>query len=158
MAGGRIVVGVDGSAPALRALRWAARQAALTGDSLEVLTSWEYPASWSTMMPGVPSEFDPERLAKEILNASVEKVLDPGTAASVKRVVVGGNAPQALIDAAKGADLLVVGDRGYSGFKAAVLGSVSSHVTQHAPCPVVVVRGDLTDEETADGEIEDVAV
>lgn len=62
------------------------------------------------------------------------------------RTVVGGNATQALIDAAKGASLLVVGDRGHSGFKAAVLGSVSSHVTQHASCPVVVVRGEPADD------------
>lgn len=57
------------------------------------------------------------------------------------RTVVSGNPAQALIDQAEGASLLVVGDRGYSGFKAAVLGSVSSRVTQHSPCPVVVVRG-----------------
>ncbi|MEU5214941.1 universal stress protein [Streptomyces sp. NPDC020807] len=139
---GRIVVGVDGSEPALKALKWAAAQAALTGDSLEVVTSWEYPASWSTMMPGVPTEFDPEQLAKEILNASLEKALDPATAAAARRTVVGGNPAQALVDTAKGATLLVVGDRGYSGFKAAVLGSVSTNVTQHAPCPVVVVRGE----------------
>ncbi|MFI6419447.1 universal stress protein [Streptomyces sp. NPDC050842] len=142
MAGGRIVVGVDGSAPALKALQWAAAQAALTGDSLQAVISWEYPASWATLMPGVPPEFDPERLAKQILDESLDKALDPKTAAGTTRTVVGGNAPQALLDAAKGATLLVVGDRGYSGFKAAVLGSVSSHVTQHSPCPVVVVRGE----------------
>ncbi|MEU7070673.1 universal stress protein [Streptomyces narbonensis] len=142
MAGGRIVVGVDGSAPSLKALKWAAAQAALTGDSLQALISWEYPASWATVMPGVPLEFDPERLAKQILDESLEKTLDAGTAGAATRTVVSGNAPQALLDAAKGATLLVVGDRGYSGFKAAVLGSVSSHVTHHSPCPVVVVRGE----------------
>ncbi|MEU6974669.1 MULTISPECIES: universal stress protein [unclassified Streptomyces] len=147
MAGGRIVVGVDGSAPSLRALKWAAAQAALTGDSLQTVISWEYPASWATLMPGVPPEFDPERLAKQILDQALDQALDPATAAAVTRTIVGGNAPQALIDQAEGATLLVVGDRGYSGFKAAVLGSVSSHVTQHAPCPVVVVRGEVPGEE-----------
>ncbi|MER6094456.1 universal stress protein [Streptomyces sp. NPDC001728] len=142
MAGGRIVVGVDGSAPALKALKWAAGQAALTGDSLQTVISWEYPASWATLMPGMPAEFDPERLAKQILDESIDQTLTPQEAAATTRTVVGGNAPQALLDAAKGASLLVVGDRGYSGFKAAMLGSVSSHVTQHAPCPVVVVRGE----------------
>ncbi|MET9722137.1 universal stress protein [Streptomyces zaomyceticus] len=143
---GRIVVGVDGSEPSLRALKWAAGQAALTGDSLQTVIGWEYPASWATLMPGVPPEFDPERLAKQILDESIDQALTPGEAAAVIRTVVGGNPTQALIDAAKGASLLVVGDRGYSGFKAAVLGSVSSHVTQHASCPVVVVRGEPTDD------------
>ncbi|MFE0650072.1 universal stress protein [Streptomyces sp. NPDC059534] len=139
---GRIVVGVDGSEPSLKALRWAAAQAALTGDSLQAVISWEYPASWATLMPGPIPDFDPEQLAKQILDEALDKALDPGAAASATRTVVGGNAPQALLDAARGASLLVVGDRGRSGFKAAVLGSVSSHVTQHAPCPVVVVRGE----------------
>ncbi|MFF9013355.1 universal stress protein [Streptomyces sp. NPDC014870] len=139
---GRIVVGVDGSEPSLKALRWAAGQAALTGDELQVVSSWEYPASWATLMPGVPPEFDPERLAKEILDQSLAEALAPAVAATVTRTVVGGNPAQALLDQAPGASLLVVGDRGYAGFKAAVLGSVSTHVTQHAPCPVVVVRGE----------------
>ncbi|MFD6812475.1 universal stress protein, partial [Streptomyces anthocyanicus] len=71
MAGGRIVVGVDGSGPSLKALKWAAGQAALTGDALHAVISWEYPASWATLMPGVPPEFDPERLAKQILDQSL---------------------------------------------------------------------------------------
>ncbi|GHB01863.1 universal stress protein [Streptomyces termitum] len=142
MTGGRIVVGVDGSEPSLKALKWAAAQAALTGDTLHAVISWEYPASWATLMPGVPPEFDPEQLARQILDQSLEQALTPEEAAAATRTVVGGNAAQALIDQAEGAALLVVGDRGYSGFKAAVLGSVSSNVAQHAPCPVVVVRGE----------------
>ncbi|MFH9956962.1 universal stress protein [Streptomyces roseolus] len=140
MAGGRIVVGVDGSGPSLKALKWAAGQAALTGDALHAVISWEYPASWATLMPGVPPEFDPERLAKQILDQSLAEALTPEQAAATTRTVVSGNPAQALIDQARGAELLVVGDRGHSGFKAAVLGSVSTNVTQHAPCPVVVVR------------------
>ncbi|MFG3347635.1 universal stress protein [Streptomyces sp. NPDC048018] len=147
MAGGRIVVGVDGSASSLKALRWAARQASLTGDSLHAVISWEYPASWATLMPGVPPESDPEELARQILDGSLAKVLPAGTAATTTRTVVSGNPSQALVDQAAGASLLVVGDRGHSGFKAAVLGSVSTNVTQHAPCPVVVVRGETTEDE-----------
>ncbi|MEU6164921.1 universal stress protein [Streptomyces tanashiensis] len=146
MAGGRIVVGVDGSAPSLKALRWAAAQAALTGDSLQAVISWEYPATWANVMPGVPLQFDPEALARQVLDQSVDDTLTEPEAAATTRTVVSGNATQALVDASEGANLLVVGDRGYSGFKAAVLGSVSSHVTQHAPCPVVVVRGETADD------------
>lgn len=139
---GRIVVGVDGSEPSLKALKWAAGQAALTGDELQAVTGWEYPASWGTLMPGVAPEFDPEQLAKQILDESVAQALAPEVAAAVTRTVVGGNPAQVLVDQARGASLLVVGDRGYAGFKAAVLGSVSTNVAQHAPCPVVVVRGE----------------
>ncbi|MEU7021294.1 universal stress protein [Streptomyces sp. NPDC048717] len=155
MAGGRIVVGVDGSAPSLRALKWAARQAAATGDTVQAVISWEYPASWATLMPGVPPGFDPQHLAEQILDETVSQALPADQAAAVTLTVVGGNPSQALIDAAKDADLLVVGDRGRSGFKAAVLGSVSSNVAQHAPCPVVVVRGSIPgipDEVEEDGK------
>ncbi|MEE1751344.1 universal stress protein [Streptomyces sp. SP18CS02] len=144
MTAGRIVVGVDGSEPSLKALRWAARQAALTGATLEVVTGWEYPATgWAGAAPGWPPDFDPETIARQTLDEAVAAGLDEATAAAVERVVVAGHPAQALVDRAAGADLLVVGDRGYSGFKAAVLGSVGLHVTQHAPCPVVVVRGEV---------------
>jgi nucleotide-binding universal stress UspA family protein len=139
---GRIVVGVDGSEPSTKALRWAARQAALTGDTVEAVISWEYPAAgWAAMVPGLPTDFDPEKLAGEILNGSVEETLGTAAAAAVTRKVMIGNAAQALLERAEGASLLVVGNHGYSGFRATLLGSVGLHLTQHAPCPVVVVRG-----------------
>ncbi|MFF3323406.1 universal stress protein [Streptomyces sp. NPDC002889] len=143
---GRIVVGVDGSAPSVRALHWAVRQAALTGDSLEAVISWEYPAAgWTAMVAAVPTDFDPEKLAAQILEDTLKQELGPEAAAGITKTVLIGNAAQALMDRAEGASLLVVGDRGYSGFKATLLGSVGLHVTQHAPCPVVVVRGRTAD-------------
>ncbi|MEV5686169.1 universal stress protein [Streptomyces sp. NPDC052164] len=138
---GRIVVGVDGSDSSIKALRWAVRQAELTGDSVEAVNSWEYPAtSWASMMPGMPEDFDPQALATVSLNEALKESLGAEGAAAVSKIVVIGNPAQALLDRAKGANLLVVGARGYSGFKATLLGSVSLHVTQHAPCPVTVVR------------------
>ncbi|MCS0635305.1 universal stress protein [Streptomyces sp. LP05-1] len=147
MATGRIVVGVDGSEPSLAALRWAAGQSALTGEPLQAVIAWEYPAtSWAGMAPGgpvpmPPPDFDPEDLARRTLDEALKTTLDPAVAAAVERRAVNGHAAQALLESAEGASLLVVGDRGHSGFRAALLGSVSLHVTQHAPCPVVVVRG-----------------
>jgi nucleotide-binding universal stress UspA family protein len=143
---GRIVVGVDGSEPSLKALRWAVRQAKLTGDQLEAAISWDYPnTSWSAVGAG-SSEINPENLARQILDEAVDKTLDREVASTIGRQVVAGHAAQVLIDLSEGAELLVVGDRGHSGFAAALLGSVSHHVTQHSTCPVVVVRG-----ETAEG-------
>jgi nucleotide-binding universal stress UspA family protein len=140
-AAGRIVVGVDGSEPSIRALRWAARQAGLTGDALEAVISWEYPAAgWATMVAAIPADFDPQKLAAQVLDETLEQTLGD-EAAAVTRTVLIGNPAQALMDRSDGASLLVVGDRGYSGFKATLLGSVGLHLTQHAPCPVVVVRG-----------------
>ncbi|QIQ03714.1 universal stress protein [Streptomyces liangshanensis] len=138
-----IVVGVDGSEPSLKALHWAVRQAELTGDRVTALIGWEYPATgWAAMMPGTPAEFDPEALARQILDETLDKNLDAAVAGAVERRVVNGPAAQVLIDASEGAALLVVGERGYSGFTATLLGSVSLHVTQHAKSPVVVVRGE----------------
>ncbi|MEQ4610562.1 universal stress protein [Streptomyces bacillaris] len=138
---GRIVVGVDGSDPSIKALHWAVRQAELTGDTVEAVNSWEYPAtSWASMMPGLPEDFDPQALATVSLNEALEEALGEEGAAKVTKVVVIGNPAQTLLDRARGANLLVVGARGRSGLKATLLGSVSLHVTQHAPCPVTVVR------------------
>ncbi|MFE9302326.1 universal stress protein [Streptomyces sp. NPDC006856] len=139
---GRIVVGVDGSDSSIKALHWAVRQAELTGATVEAVNSWEYPAtSWASMMPGMPEDFDPQALATVSLNEALEEALGASGAAAVSKIVVIGNPAQALLDRAQGADLLVVGARGHTGFKATLLGSVSLHVTQHAPCPVTVVRG-----------------
>ncbi|GAB2928424.1 MULTISPECIES: universal stress protein [unclassified Streptomyces] len=138
---GRIVVGVDGSDSSIKALHWAVRQAELTGATVEAVNSWEYPAtSWASMMPGMPEDFDPQALATVSLNEALEEALGAAGAAAVSKIVVIGNPAQALLDRAQGADLLVVGARGHTGFKATLLGSVSLHVTQHAPCPVTVVR------------------
>jgi nucleotide-binding universal stress UspA family protein len=138
---GTIVVGVDGSEPSLKALRWAARQAEISGDRLEAVIAWEYPAGmWASMSAGIPMELDPESLAKEILDEALDKAFG-SEGPAVERKVVAGNAAHVLIELSASAALVVVGDRGHSGFAAALLGSVSTHVTQHGQCPVVVVRG-----------------
>jgi nucleotide-binding universal stress UspA family protein len=56
--------------------------------------------------------------------------------------VVQGHPAQVLLDAARGADLLVVGSRGHGTLAGMLLGSVSQHCVQHSPCPVVVVPAD----------------
>jgi nucleotide-binding universal stress UspA family protein len=141
---GRIVVGVDGSAPSLHALRWADRQAALTGASLEAVTAWEMPASfgWGGAVPGLPEGYDLGESATQALEEAVHRALPADRADAVHRVTVMGNPTQAILDRAEGAELIVVGVRGHGTFRATLLGSVSHTVTLHASCPVVVVRGE----------------
>jgi 3-phosphoglycerate kinase len=55
--------------------------------------------------------------------------------------VLEGRAGQVLVDAAEGADLLVVGSRGHGALAEALLGSVGQHCVHHAPCPVLIMRG-----------------
>ena len=137
--GERIVVGVDGSPSSCQALRWAARQAKLTGASLEVVTSWELPTSYG-WMPPYPSEFDPVGEAKRNLQATVAEVLGDDPGIDVTITAVEGHPAPVLIDAARGASLLVIGSRGHGALAGMFIGSVSNHCVSHAPCPVTVVR------------------
>ncbi|MFJ3921768.1 universal stress protein [Streptomyces sp. NPDC090022] len=138
----RIVVGLDGSRSSQAALRWAVRYAALVGGKAEAVTAWEVPgeASWSA--PAVDATFDEEE-AERLLVEEVRTVLSEDGAALVHERLVHGHPAEVLVDAAKGADMLVVGSRGRGGFRRALLGSVSQQVALHAPCPVTIVRPDV---------------
>ncbi|MEV0561406.1 universal stress protein [Dactylosporangium sp. NPDC049742] len=63
--------------------------------------------------------------------------------------MVQGHPAKVLLDAANGAELLVVGSRGHGTFTGILLGSVSQHCVQHAPCPVVVVPSRVHAEKAA---------
>ena len=141
--GGRIVVGVDGSDSSKAALAWAVRQAALTGAKVDAVHAWRNPVSYSygygyAMALPVP---DLEKFARQALDEAIAEVAGLATGVEIRPVVVEDNPAQALVDAAKGADLLVVGSRGHGGFTEALLGSVGQHCVHHADCPVVVIRG-----------------
>ncbi len=133
-----IVVGVDGSEPSKDALRWAARQAEVTGASLRVVMSWEIPsmAYWAPL----PENLDFEKQTSEALHQTIVEVLGEEPAVPIEEVVVEGHPAPVLLDRSHEADLLVVGSRGHGAFTGMLLGSVSEHVVSHAACPVVVVR------------------
>jgi nucleotide-binding universal stress UspA family protein len=135
----RIVVGVDGSEGSEKALRWAARQAELTGAKLEAVTGWEYPAFYG-WAPAVPEDYDYEDLAGRAQAKVIDEVFGSGRPATLETQVVARHPAVALVEASEGADLLVVGSRGYGGFADALLGSVSTYCVHHAHCPVVVIR------------------
>jgi len=139
--GRRIVVGVDGSDSSRAALAWAARQAALTGATVDAVIAWQVPAAYGygfTMAPAIP---DLGKVAGQVVEEAVKEAAGLVPDVEVRPVIVQDNPAQALLDEAKGADLLVVGSRGHGGFAEALLGSVGQHCVHHAMCPVVVVRG-----------------
>lgn len=135
----RIVVGVDGSPGSREALRWAARQAELTGAELDAVIAWEYPAyfGWA---PAGEGAADFAKLAEQTVTELLTGVFGPEWPGWVRFEVVEGYPPQALVEAAKGSDLLVVGCRGHGGFADMLLGSVSTYCVHHAHGPVTVIR------------------
>jgi nucleotide-binding universal stress UspA family protein len=136
---GKIVVGVDGSDPSLNALEWAARQAELTGSTLEAITTWDWPRSYGGAVP-LPSDYNPKSDAQELVDEAAARVRDAHPRIDVRATVVEGHPAPVLIEASGGADLLVVGSRGHGEFAGMLLGSVSEHCVTNARCPVVVVR------------------
>jgi nucleotide-binding universal stress UspA family protein len=133
----RIVVGVDGFESSEAALRWAIDQARLTGVVVEAVTAWQIPAGSGLVPPTDMPDYEDD--ARTILAAAIAEI---GTVdVEIRPRVVKGPAGQLLVDAAEGAELLVVGCRGHSGLAEALLGSVGQYCVHHAACPVVIMRG-----------------
>jgi nucleotide-binding universal stress UspA family protein len=139
-----IIVGIDGSGHSHRALEWAISEAAARQAPLTVLTVYRAVVGYL----GEPVQYagDAELTERALKEAQKEtdEILNEFAGArppSVTVRAVTGIPANELLAAAEDADLLVVGARGAGGFKRLLLGSVSTQVTHHAPCPVVVVRG-----------------
>ncbi len=136
---GRVVVGIDGSAASLDALAWAAHQADLTGAALELVAAWEWPTSFGWAVP-VPADYDPEAEVRSVLDNAVASARASHSALRVDARIVHGHPAPVLVEASKGADLLVVGSRGHGEFVGMLIGSVSEYCTTNAHCPVLVHR------------------
>lgn len=134
----RIVVGVDGSRLSIEALWKARRLAAVLGCSLEVVTVWEYSIS---LAPPVPSEvWSPQTQASQTLAEAVEEAFGDDLPPDLKQTPLVGLPVELLIEVSRGAEMLVVGNRGRGGFAGLLLGSVSSTLAAHAHCPVLIVH------------------
>ena len=135
----RIVVGFDGSDHSARALDLAIEEARLRQATLEVVYAYVVPVYWTA--PQYPVELP--QVEDDIIReaeALVDKAAaDVPSGVEVKRVIARGPAAHVLLEAAEGADLLIVGSRGRGGFRGLLLGSTSHQLVTHAPCPVVVV-------------------
>jgi len=133
----RIVVGVDGSEAAHRALEWAIDEARQRGAVVEAIHAWHQPfVSGYSAMGEIPLG-DYETDAQAVLDAAIAAVNTAGV--TIEGKVIPGGAAQVLVEAAKGASLLVVGSRGRGGFSGLLLGSVSQQSAHHAPCPIVII-------------------
>jgi nucleotide-binding universal stress UspA family protein len=138
----RVVIGVDGSDSSHTALRWAAREASTLGARLDVVHAWRVP--FPTYADGGPRDPTPFRKAAQATLDQVKSWLDElddldGGSPDVHLDLVEHNAASAVLEAAAGAELLVVGSRGRGGFKELLLGSVSRRCVQLATGPVAVV-------------------
>jgi nucleotide-binding universal stress UspA family protein len=136
----RIVVGVDTSPGSRRALRWAVEEAKLRGAAVDAVHVWQLPIFAGTPFGTVAIDMSAfEADAQKQFDALVDDMDAQGLAAPIERTFLAGHPASKLVDAAAGADLLVVGTRGHGGFAGLLLGSTSQQVSQHAPCPVVIV-------------------
>lgn len=134
----RIVVGIDGSEDSDRALRCAIEEAELRKATLEVVYAVPEPIMLAdpVLIPTPPRE-DLRASGMQLLDQVLDRVDTGGL--EVERIVAIGNTSNVLCDAARGAELLVVGSRGFGGFRGLLVGSVTQQVVAHAPCPVLVV-------------------
>lgn len=136
----RIVVGMDGSAEAAVALRWAVDEGAVRGWPVTAVMVWSL-LDQHHVADG--ASFDPdysEADAAAALDAYVAAAVGSTAAVNVWKDVVCERRAPALLDAARDAALLVLGPRGLGGFRGLLLGSVTQQVLHHAPCPVAIVR------------------
>ncbi|MBS1265571.1 MAG: Universal stress protein [Acidimicrobiaceae bacterium] len=147
----RIVVGVEGSGYARAALIWAIEEAHHRDAVVEVVTCYS-----PTYVPAAPDlgyvpldSFDllseVEKMQTEVIDSAVRCADYPDV--EIRKVVKKGRAADTLMAAAEGADMLVVGNRGRGGFAGLRLGSVSQSIAHHSPCPLVIVRTGLAEDD-----------
>ena len=136
-----VVVGVDGSEASKKAIAFAAEEASTRGIPLTAVYAWMPP-----LTPGLEYLWSEELVSSQ--RAAAEEAIAIGVAGlasrypdlEIRREIVQSPPVAALVDAAKGAEMVVVGSRGRGGISRLLLGSVSHGVLQALPCPVVVTR------------------
>jgi nucleotide-binding universal stress UspA family protein len=129
-----ILVGIDGSAHAARALVWALDEAELRGCRVRAVLTWSYLGESDSALGTGTTQAD----ATAALDAAVDAAAGD-RAGLVDRITVNDLAVSGLLDQAQDVALVVVGSRGRGGLKGLLLGSVSRTVVERSPVPVVVV-------------------
>jgi nucleotide-binding universal stress UspA family protein len=141
-----VVVGVDGSPGSRTALEFAMEEAARRNAPLRVVAAVALPDFWASSYPAYvpppPNEIV-EEVRKETQRIVEEVNAARGTAARGLEISIearSGRPGELLVEAAEGAELLVVGHRGRGSVTSVLLGSVGLYCVLHAQCPVTIVR------------------
>lgn len=132
------IVGVDGSDSSVEALRKALWLAEPLGAQIKALTCWNYPSAYT--VPYALGNFSFKETAQKSLDDAVERAFGLDLPRDLTTQLIQGSARPVLIEASKDAALLILGRRGFGGFKELLMGSVSSACAAHASCPVLIVR------------------
>jgi nucleotide-binding universal stress UspA family protein len=151
-----VLVGVDGSAPSLHALDWAAAYAQQVGWPLHVVCTYSLPSFTAASLDGGYAALD-DTAIQEGARAVLEEARARAEAAGVRTTatVTTGDAAGVLVEMSREHSLVVVGTRGRGGFTERLLGTVSSALPAHAHCPTVVVpfRARGKGDDTASDEL-----
>lgn len=152
-----VVAGVDGSASALQAVRWAAAEAARRRVRLRLLNATVDPQGGWVGFEGVglPQEYFEEqrRLGREQLGEALHAAHEVAPDLDIATELRYDTAARALVEISGSARMVVVGSRGLGGLATMLLGSTAAAVATHATCPVVVVRAQPDAEWSADGPV-----
>jgi nucleotide-binding universal stress UspA family protein len=138
----RIVVGIDDSVGARKALRWAFDEARLRTTSLTVVHAFTSSVAWIDVGSGEVAKMrnaEHERQTAAALDIVDDVRNTHDTDTRIEVVAMAAEPDELLLAQAEDAALLVVGSRGRGGVRSAILGSVSQRCATHSPCPVVIV-------------------
>ncbi|MET7454640.1 universal stress protein [Streptomyces sp. NPDC005574] len=133
----RITAGVDGTEESLAALAWAAREAVRRGLALRVVHAWQFEPYEAI---GAADPATEAGWVRETLAGAARTVTGHHPGLDVSTEVVEGAPVEALVDAAAGSEVLVLGSRGHGPVVGFLLGSVGQQVIAEAARPVVLVR------------------
>ncbi|MFG3643903.1 universal stress protein [Micromonospora sp. NPDC047762] len=138
-----VVVGVDGSESALRAVRLAAAEAARRHRPLRVVHGFIWPLLHVPVSPAphAPPGGGLRHRAEELVEAAVREAEATVPGLTISGEIIDGEAAAVLVGESPTAALIVLGDRGLGGFSALLVGSVAVQVAAYADCPVLVARG-----------------
>ncbi|WP_436498606.1 universal stress protein [Actinokineospora sp. HUAS TT18] len=137
-----IVVGVDGSASAVGATRWAAAESVRRALPLHLVAVYTWPVSGYPEALVAAHQLHAALVAKA--HADLAEAREAVAGVEVTDEAVGGNPSSVLLARSERASLVVVGSRGLGGFSGLLVGSTAVAIAGHATCPVIVVRGDGT--------------
>lgn len=153
----KILLATDGSKYSDAAVHEVARRPWPAGTVIKVLSAIELPFVPTTETWALPESYysELEKSEKEKARAATDKAVAhlrtaQGSAVEIDAVMLDGKAEDVILDEAErwGANLIVVGSHGYSGFRRFLLGSVSNAIASHAKCSVEIVRVPPTEDKT----------